>query len=209
MQQSLKKHPYLIYILIIFCALPLIRWAIKSYRYGNEIAPIKKGLAEAYKREWGTFLTDTGRIYVYANRNKPKIGYSFNLDSNMRIKKGDYLLKLKSDSLSFSFSRDTTVGQVVCVLYDDKNSYDWMDRRRIHGIYFEPGTSRLLHSNYNLRLATTYLREGKTSGYFVAETFSKNSGASGSALARERIETIAKELKKQGVKMAEYSLSQF
>ena len=196
-------------MLVIFGMLPLIRLAVRTYRHQHEVAPIKKGLIEMYKRKYGVLLADTGKILVYGNRKPATVSYSLNPDTDLKVHQGNYLLRLETAATNHYFSRDTTVGQVVCVLYDEQQLYGWPDRQRIIGIYFEPGTAKLNPVNYNIRVAAIPLREGKTAAYFIAETFSNDLKTEKSVLAGKRMEAIAAQLKKSGVDHQQFSLTAF
>lgn len=79
-----------------------------------------------------------------------------------------FRIKLQTPEGRFSFSRDTTAGQVICIQIDTKN--DSSNNVKIYGIYFEAGPDEPLRNNMNLRRAIIYTGDTGYRSYFVADS---------------------------------------
>lgn len=204
---SKPKSNYLwILGLALFGIIPLLKTCIKDYRYNKEIRPIRDGLIENYKRKEGVIYGDTGRIYILASNKlvQPKYQW-YNGYQSMPNDSLYYRIRLQTSTDKISFSRDTTVGQVVCVLIDTKN--DSSNNVRIHGIYFKPGSAAFVQDNMNMRLAIIYAGDPGYEAYFVADTFDKDSVSEQGILARQRLQRIRQELVKR--KIDSFSIKTF
>ncbi|MBO9634542.1 MAG: hypothetical protein J7578_15620 [Chitinophagaceae bacterium] len=191
------KRSYLwILTLALFGIIPLLKKCISGYRYNTEIRPILEGWQEKISREEGVIEGDTGRIYMLTASDSIRPGYRWY--NGYRSLPNDSLLfriRLQTPESSYSFSRDTTVGQVVCIQVDTKN--DSSNNVRIYGIYFEPGSDEPLRNNMNLRRAIIYAGDTGYRSYFVADSFDKDSSSAQGRLARQRLTRIQQELEKR------------
>lgn len=201
------KRSYLwILTLALFGIIPLLKKCISDHRYNTEIRPILEGWQEKIKREEGVIEGDTGRIYVLTVSDSIMLKYRWY--NGYRSLPNDSLLfriRLQTPDGYCSFSRDSTVGQIVCVQIDTKN--DSSDNIKVFGIYFEEGTDRPVRNNMNLRRAVIYAGDKGYRSYFVADSFDQDSTSFESRLARLRLKKIQEELEKR--KMDSFHLRTF
>ncbi|QEC43769.1 hypothetical protein [Pseudobacter ginsenosidimutans] len=192
--------------LAIFGLIPLLKKCISSYRYNTEIRPIVDGLIENNKRMDAVVYGDTGRIYTLASNSSPEPSYRwYNGYQSMPNDSLYFNIRLETREGYARFSRDSSVGQVVCVLIDTKN--DSSDNQKVFGIYFQPGKDIPVHNDMNLRRAVIYAADPGYIAYFVADTFEKDSSSAQGVLARQRLKKIKEELEKR--KMDSFSIKTF
>src|SRR5690606_4844561 len=113
---------------------------IKKFRYENEIKPIRKGMKERIKREHQSFPGDKGIIFTSSTIPNVKVNYVTGFSENRNTSLPYFDLSVKVPSGYRTFSRDSTVGQVVGILIDHHDSIPEEDKSRIYNIYFQPGT---------------------------------------------------------------------
>lgn len=187
-----------IFVLALFGMIPLLKKCISDYRYNTEIRPIRDGLIERFKRNEAVVLGDTGRIYALTPTDTLKTGYQWY--NGFRSGPNDsmqFRIGVRTTEGNVFFSRDTTVGQVVCILIDTKN--DSSTNISIFGIYFKDGTAEPLYNNMNLRRAVLYLGDPGYTGCFIADTFDRDSLSAQGILARQRLQVIREELVKRKI----------
>ena len=192
--------------LAIFGLIPLLKKCISGYRYNTEIRPIVDGLIENNKRMEAVVYGDTGRIYTLASNSSPRPAYRwYNGYQSMPNDSLYFNIRLNTREGYARFSRDSSVGQVVCVLIDTKN--DSTDNQKVFGIYFQPGKDIPVHNDMNLRRAVIYAGDPGYIAYFVADTFEKDSSSAQGVLAKKRLKKIKEELEKR--KMDSFSIKTF
>lgn len=193
-----KRNMNWAFALVLFALIPILKKCISDYRYNKEIRPIRDGLVENYKRKEAVITGDTGRIYALTPTDTLKVRYYwYNNYQSMPNDSMQYRMGLKTAEGNLFFSRDTTVGQVVCVLIDTKN--DSSDNHKVFGIYFKEGTAEPVYNNMNLRRAVLYLGDPGYTGCFIADTFDKDSLSAQGQLAKQRLQVIREELVKRKI----------
>jgi len=185
----------LILILGLFVIKPLLTDSIKKFRYKNEIKPIRKGIKERIKREHLSFPGDKGIIYTSSTIPNPKVAYvyGFSEDKNTGLSYFDISVKVPVGHKTFS--RDSTVGQVVGLLIDHHDSIPEQDKSRIYNIYFQPGTDIIdTKINRSVSIMNVYLKDSLYDALFIANTFDTDITGKSNTLARKRLKRIEEEL---------------
>ena len=193
-----KSHLWILGLAMLVI-IPVIKRVISSYRYNKEIKPIVEGMREQSSRLDEVILGDTGRIFVLSTTDSVKANYRwYNGYASLPNDSLYFKIVVKSELGRFSFSRDTTVGQVVCILKNIKDSSD--ERERIFGIYFKPESDEPETRKFELARAVIYLVEqNEYKGMFVADTFDKDPESAEGKLALKRLKKIKEELEKKGI----------
>lgn len=185
----------LIFILGLFALKPLLTNSIKKYRYENEIIPIKKGIKERIKREQQSFPGNRGIIYSLSTFPDPKIAYVTGYPKEKNSTRPYFDLTVETPLGYRTFSRDTTVGQVVGILINHHDSIPDGDKNRIFNIYYESGTDLIDKKiNRSVSIMRVYLKDSLYNAVFIVNTFTKNLNSKSNELAKNRLKRIEKEL---------------
>lgn len=207
-EEKRRKNAWAIYTLLLFGILPLLRECIADYRHETEVKPIVKGLAEIKARENHTFPGERGHIYVLSSVPEAEVRYISRLSGSLsNTQESDipaYDISVNALDKQVIFTRDTSVGQVIAVLYDCSESGKWPDNRRILNIYFEPGTDRFRRDRRSTDIAVVYLREPQWEAVFVADTFDKDPLSPANRLARKRLAAISERFKMAKIDRLKY-----
>lgn len=191
MNKKLIGYGSLILVLGLFVIKPLLTDSIRKFRYENEIKPIRKGMIQHIKREQKSFPGNKGIIYTLSTIPNSKVEYitGFSKDRNTIHPYFDLSVKLPSGYRTFS--RDTTVGQVVGILLDHHDSIAERDKNRIYNIYFQPGTDIIdTKINRSVSIMRVYLRDSLYDAVFIANTFDKDISSKPNILAKKRLKRI-------------------
>ncbi|MEJ4086742.1 hypothetical protein [Galbibacter orientalis] len=193
-----KKHMGfggLILILGLFVLKPLLTNSIKKYRYENEILPIRKGIKERIKREQQSFPGTKGIIYSLSTFPNPEIAYVTGYQEEKNSALPYFDLTVETPLGHRTFSRDTTIGQVIGILINHHDSIPDEDKNRIFNIYYKLGTDLIdKEINRSVSIMRVYLKDSLYDAVFIANTFTKNFNSKSNELARKRLKRIEKEL---------------
>lgn len=168
--------------------IPLLKKCISDHRHNTEIKPIVNAMRENFARKEAVIEGATGRIFVLTASDSVHAGYQwyngyYTLPNDSLL----FRVRLTTPEGRTVFSRDTSVGQVVCLLIHKNDS---TEREEIFGIYFNPGTDEPDRNNMNLRRAMIYAGEPGYALYFIADSFDKDPHSVQGMLAQQRLRHI-------------------
>ncbi|MFI2744087.1 hypothetical protein ACG2LH_15230 [Zhouia sp. PK063] len=183
--------------LVLFALKPLLTAVIRKRRYNKEILPIKNGMMEHYKRKQQSFPGKKGYIYSLATFSNPDIRFIRGFSKTVNDTTPYYDLTVKTPSGYTSFSRDTTVGQVIGLLINRQRSIPDDEQNRLFNIYFNTGKFTInTHKNRAVSIIRTYLKDSSYQAIFITTTFVKDTSNFSHQLALKRLKQIEKELGK-------------
>lgn len=185
----------IILLLGLFVIKPLLTDIIKKYRYNKEIRPIREGMIEIIKRKQQSFPGARGGIYTLSTFPDPEVSFINGYPEIENDSAPYYDIILQTPSGYMSFSRDTTVGQVVGVLVDHHDNVKEEDKNRIFNIYYKAGTATIdKRINRSVDIMRVYLKDSLYQAVFIANTFDKDSTSKPNRLAQKRLKHIRKAL---------------
>lgn len=195
MKKKQLGYGILILFLGVFALKPILVNSIKKYRYETEIRPIRKGMKEHIKREQQSYPGTRGIIFSLSTYSNPKIFYVPGLPQEKNRSIPYFDLSLKTPSGYKTFSRDTTVGQIVGVLINHHKGVKEEDKNHIYNIYYQPGTAIIDKKiNRSVTIMKSYLKDSLYDAVFIANTFDKDSLNKSNLLTKKRLLEIKKEL---------------